>query len=175
MPPNPLNTPKKQTPQKRQTHSKKQPSKGVLFVCTGNICRSPLAEAVFRAKLKKAGKTLLVDSAGTTDFHQGEAADPRAIATAHKRGYDASSLKARALRSDDIHNFNRIIAMSRSHFDWMVRFFGNNPSPHPSLSIFPDGDGNPIDIPDPYYGGDEGFEKVLDLIEIGCDKLLTQC
>ena len=146
----------------------------ILFVCTGNICRSPLAQAVFTRMLEERNLRgrFIVDSAGTSDFHDGAAADPRAVAVAARRGYDAGRLRARGLRREDFVNFNIIVAMTRKHLEEMQRVFGEGDD---RLRLFPGGaDGATVDVPDPYYGGEEGFEHALDLIETGCSRLFGE-
>lgn len=145
----------------------------VLFVCTGNICRSPLAEAVFARMLAEKGleDRFRVDSAGTSDYHLGDRTDPRAAASAARRGYDVSNLRARGLRREDFEDFNIIVAMTAKHLEEMERFFGGRDG----LRLFPAADdGSSLDVPDPYYGGESGFETVMDLVERGCANLLAE-
>lgn len=140
----------------------------ILFVCTGNICRSPTAEGVLRARAAAAGFAgLLVDSAGTHGYHVGEPPDPRTIEAAARRGYDLSGLRARKLRPADYADFDLLLAMDRGHLRLLRG--GCPPAGLPRLRLFLE-----RDVPDPYYGGDAGFEQVLDLIEAGCDRLLAE-
>lgn len=148
----------------------------ILFVCMGNICRSPTAEAVFRERAARAGYggRFVVDSAGTGDWHVGEPPDRRAIAHAAKRGYDLSALRARQVTTDDFGRFGWILAMDRGN----LRDLGAlRPADHqghlgllldlaPQLAV--------RDVPDPYFGGGDGFERVLDLVEAGTDALLRK-
>ena len=149
----------------------------VLFVCMGNICRSPTAEGVMRHRLQQhalAGR-ITVDSAGTHNYHPGEPPDPRSQKHAGLRGYDLSALRARQITPMDFERFDLILTM-----DWdnqsltealcppghigkvrrLAEFFR-----HSSETV----------VPDPYYGGPEGFERVLDLVEDGVDGLLAHC
>ena len=142
----------------------------VLFVCTGNICRSPSAAGVFAHFVKQAGleATIQVESAGTHDYHAGEAPDLRAQDHARKRGYDLSALRARQVRRRDFEEFDCIVAMDRGHLEILQ---ANCPPQHVAkLRMLVGG----RDVPDPYYGGPEGFERVLDLIEAGCLALLSE-
>jgi len=146
----------------------------VLFVCTGNICRSPTAEAVFRHQVKAAGlgARILADSAGTRDFHVGEAPDPRAQAVARSRGYDLSRLRARQVQQRDFGAFDYLLGMAEEHVSWMR---GKAAPEHAHkigtfLGFAPDIGG--LDVPDPYYGSNEGFEVVLDMIERASQALL---
>ena len=142
----------------------------VLFVCTGNICRSPTAAGVFAQFVKQAGleATIQVESAGTHDYHAGEAPDPRAQEHAKKRGYDLSALRARQVRRRDFKDFDYIVAMDHGH---LAILEDNCPDAHRAkLRMLVKG----RDVPDPYYGGPEGFERVLDLIEAGCLALLSE-
>jgi protein-tyrosine phosphatase len=140
----------------------------VLFVCTGNICRSPTAEGVLRELARKAGIPLHVESAGTGQWHVGCAPDERAQRHAHGRGYDLSALRARQVRASDFEDFDVILAMDRSHLRALERMA---PAEHRDKIrlLVPD-----RDVPDPYYGGPEGFEKVLDLVEAACRDLLQE-
>jgi protein-tyrosine phosphatase len=147
----------------------------VLFVCTGNICRSPTAEGVFRHHVLQAGLRDLVEiaSAGTQDYHVGECPDRRAIAVARKRGYDLSSQTARQLRDSDFLQFDHLLAMDRGHLSLLVR---RSPAEHrEKIRLFMDHAPHlpHREVPDPYYGNVEGFELVLDLIEAASQGLLA--
>ncbi len=146
----------------------------VLFVCTGNICRSPTAEGVFRHLLAEHGLDgrVAADSAGTHAYHVGEEPDGRSQAAALNRGVDLSDQRARKVRADDFDEFDLILAMDRSHHRQLA-------------SMAPEGAAHKIamflefapklgisDVPDPYYGGGAGFDEVLDMIEEGAAALL---
>lgn len=147
----------------------------VLFVCLGNICRSPTAEVVFRTRAGRAGvqERVHVASAGTGDWHVGMPPDRRAIAHAAKRGYDLSALRARQVSAEDFARFDWILAMDRSVLRELTAlqpasFAGRlgrflDFAPHTGLR----------DVPDPYYGGSGHFERVLDLVEHASDGLLA--
>ena len=140
----------------------------VLFVCLGNICRSPTAEGVLRAIAAREfpDVAIEIDSAGTADYHVGEPPDRRTVAAARRRGYDLAGLRARQVRPEDFHRFDYIIAMDRSNLAELSR---HAPGTGAHVSLFmefapPDAlDGH--EVPDPYYGGVEDFERVLDLCE----------
>jgi len=149
---------------------------GVLFVCLGNICRSPTAEAVFRRRAALAGleRRLRIASAGTGDWHVGSRPDKRASTHARKRGYDLSSIRAQQVTRDHFARYEWILAMDRSNLraleslrpaEWPGRL-GLLLDFAPHLGV--------RDVPDPYYGGAQGFERVLDLIEQASDALLAQ-
>jgi protein-tyrosine phosphatase len=139
---------------------------GVLFVCTGNICRSPTAEGMFRARARAAGllDRLQVDSAGTHDYHVGEPPDRRAVAHAARRGIDIAGLRARKLRRTDFARFDYVLAMDRGHERLLLRQAGpRKDRVRLYLDFAPELAGR--DVPDPYYGEAEDFEHVLDLVE----------
>jgi protein-tyrosine phosphatase len=147
----------------------------VLFVCTGNICRSPTAEGVFRHLARERGvlERIRIDSAGTIDFHAGEAPDPRAVEHAARRGYDLSDLRARQVTYADFHQFDRILAMDRGH---LRELKGEAPKGTLGrISKFLDYSEawQGLDVPDPYYGGPGGFEEVLDMVEEASSRLLA--
>ncbi|HPR05673.1 MAG TPA: low molecular weight protein-tyrosine-phosphatase [Denitromonas sp.] len=146
----------------------------ILFVCTGNICRSPTAEAVARHWLKMVGLdgVVSVDSAGTQGSHAGEPPDPRSQRTAAIRGYDLSRLRARKLTEDDFAHFDLLLAMDAGHLKTMQR---KCPPEYQSklrlfLSVAPDC--GRLEVPDPYYGSGHGFDDVLDLCETGVQGLV---
>ena len=146
---------------------------GVLFVCTGNICRSPTAEGVFRKLVADAGMSggILADSAGTHGYHIGEPPDVRAQSAAAKRGYDLSALRARRVERADFERFDLIVAMDRGHLAILSRMAG--PATHKlKLMMSYASRFNEEDVPDPYYGGAQDFEQVLDLLEDGARGLL---
>jgi protein-tyrosine phosphatase len=140
----------------------------ILFVCTGNICRSPTAEAVFRHQVREAGLEgrFHIDSAGTHGYHIGDPPDPRSIATALARGVDMRNLRARKVRPDDFAAFHRIYAMDRGHHSHLACF--TPVPPYGTLSLF----AGSSDVPDPYYGTLQGFEDVYGMIEKGSAALL---
>ena len=146
----------------------------ILFVCMGNICRSPAAEGVFRKMVEDAGRgaEFDIDSAGTISYHSGEPADSRMRAAAQRRGYSLDS-RARRLADGDFHNFDLIVAMDDDNFrDIQGR------SPGLGAEIVRMCDYCAVhaesEVPDPYYGGAAGFEKVLDILEDACGRLLEQ-
>lgn len=148
----------------------------LLFICLGNICRSPAAEGIMRQMVEERALSndIIVDSAGIGSWHVGEMPDPRMRKHAARRGYDLSPLRARQFRSDDFQKFDYIIVMDEENYhdvmerggvyadarkvlrmkDYFIRYKGQQ------------------SVPDPYYGGAEGFERALNLIEDGCEGLL---
>jgi protein-tyrosine phosphatase len=142
--------------------------RSILFVCTGNICRSPTAEGVLRTLAAQAGIELRIESAGLGDCHVGQPPDERALHHARTRGYDLSAQRARQVRPDDFADFDMILAMDRGHLRALQRMAPGEH--HAKIRLFVDG----RDVPDPYYGGPEGFERVLDLVEARCASLLAE-
>jgi protein-tyrosine phosphatase len=148
----------------------------ILFVCMGNICRSPLAEGHFRQLLAQRADHLsvTVDSAGTHDYHAGSPPDERAQAAARRRGIDISKLSARNVVEADFENFDYILAMDQDNRAELVE--KADPIYHDRIHLFLDYSRTHVgaDVPDPYYGGKTGFERVLDLIEMAADGLLVE-
>ncbi|UCB54663.1 MAG: low molecular weight phosphotyrosine protein phosphatase [Thiotrichales bacterium] len=146
----------------------------ILFVCMGNICRSPTAEGVFRHKVINAGMEdqIFIDSAGTIAYHAGHPPDARAQDAARRRGIDLSSQRARKVSSGDFEKFDFVIAMdSDNHYELeAICPAGSEDRLHMFLKFARNS--RQIDVPDPYYGGSRGFETVLDLIEDASEGLL---
>ena len=147
----------------------------VLFVCLGNICRSPTAEAVLRQRLQLAGlaERIQVDSAGTGDWHTGRAPDPRTQEAAKRRGYDLSHLRARQVSQADFSRFDLLLAMDKANLRDLQQL--RPAQGHAELDLYLRRYQLPLDeVPDPYYGGAQGFELVLDLLEQASDALLLE-
>ncbi|MDE2118386.1 MAG: low molecular weight phosphotyrosine protein phosphatase [Betaproteobacteria bacterium] len=147
----------------------------VLFVCMGNICRSPTAEAVFRARVEEAGlvRHILIDSVGTHDYHISESPDMRTQRAAQRRGYDMSALRGRQVGLPDFTRFDYVLAMDRANLAILQRLC---PQPQRKrLGLFLEyaslHEGR--EVPDPYYGGTDGFERVLDMVEDAAEGLLS--
>lgn len=149
---------------------------GVLFVCTGNICRSPTAEGVFRAKAGERGvlRLMRVGSAGTSGYHIGQAPDARAIEHAARRGYDLTPLRARQVARPDFDDFDRILAMDRGHLRELKAIAPAGASARISMFLDHSDTWRGLDLPDPYYGGSRAFEEVLDMVEETSARLLDE-
>jgi len=147
---------------------------GVLFVCTGNICRSPTAEAIFRKLAADAGMAgaVTADSAGTHAYHVGEQPDPRAQAAAAKRGYDLSALRARRIESTDFQRFDLILAMDQEHYAILSNMARPSADHKLKLMMSYARCFKEREVPDPYYGGPQEFERVLDMLEDAAKGLL---
>lgn len=145
----------------------------VLVVCMGNICRSPTGEAVLKAKANDADVALEVDSAGTIAYHSGERSDPRSCAAGETRGYDFSSIRARQVTANDFEYFDEILCADKSNLSDLKAICPKQYQ-HKLKLFLSYGDNEVDEIPDPYYGGDHGFERVLDLIENACIAFLQQ-
>lgn len=147
----------------------------ILFVCMGNICRSPTAQGVFESLAAAEGlaHAVAADSAGTTDYHRGCPPDGRAAGAAAKRGVDLSGYRARQVSAEDFHDFHLVVAMDRDNFRVLERIAppGLESRLHLFLEFAPEFGID--DVPDPYYGGAGGFERVLDMIEAGSLGLLA--
>lgn len=139
----------------------------ILMVCLGNICRSPLAEGIMRAKLSK---DFIVDSAGTDGWHAGELPDKRSISTAKNRGLDITSQRARQFKISDFDTFDYIYVMDNSNYKDVMTLAPNDEAKSKVKLIlnelFPNEN---VDVPDPYYGGQDGFENVFDMLNEACD------
>ena len=146
----------------------------ILFVCTGNICRSPLAEGIVRQRARRAGIALELDSAGTHDYHVGEPPDPRARAVAARHGAPIDDLRARQLRAEDFDRFDLILAADRGHLAILQR---RRPAgARAELALLAEWCRHPTEreVPDPYYEADEAFEAVHRLLEGCADGLLSR-
>ncbi len=150
--------------------------KRVLFVCTGNICRSPTAEGVFRHFAEDAGFGAMIvsASAGTHGYHIGEAPDPRTVAAAKRRGFDLSAQRAQKVRAEDFQTYDLILAMDRGHLAHLEALRPNGAKAEVRLFLDYHPESAFKDVPDPYYGGPDGFEHVLDMIEQASKALLGQ-
>ena len=151
-------------------------TKKVLFVCLGNICRSPAAEGVFLHLIEQRQLTdqFLVDSAGTGGWHVGNPADQRMQAAARRRGIHLPS-RARQLELGDLESFDHILAMDQDNLhnvNSMVKEFGPRSTANIRLMLSHARRADTLEVPDPYYGGDLGFERVLDLLEDACAGLI---
>lgn len=146
----------------------------VLFVCTGNICRSPAAEEIFRQKVIECGRDreFLIDSAGTHGYHEGELPDRRMRAHATRRGYQLTS-RSRPIRTEDFWNFDYIIDMDDDNRYCLEQKAPDEASRKKVHRMTDYCRRYPVDhVPDPYYGGNQGFENVLDILEDACERLL---
>lgn len=152
------------------------PKLGVLFVCMGNICRSPTAEGVFRHRVKLAGleNDILIDSAGTHAYHIGNPPDARSIQHAARRRYDLAKLRARQVIEEDFARFNYVLAMDLANLTALEKIRPDTHDAHVGLFLDFVPDARIREVPDPYYGGADGFELVLDLVESGADALLQR-
>ncbi len=139
----------------------------VLFVCMGNICRSPTAEAVFRTRVEEAGlgDRIHIDSAGTHDYHIGEAPDTRTQRAAAKRGYDMSMLRGRQVERADFGRFDYLLAMDEANLSILRGLRPGDAKAHLGLFLEFAERHSEREVPDPYYGGADGFERVLDMVE----------
>ena len=146
----------------------------MLFVCMGNICRSPTAEGVFRHLLEQQGMTgqVMTDSAGTHDYHIGAPPDLRAQAAAARRGYDLSTLRARQVTPADFERFDYVLAMDEANLRELLPLCPDASRDRLRLFLEFAGEVERRDVPDPYYGGEQGFEHVLDLVENAARGLL---
>lgn len=144
-------------------------SKKILMVCLGNICRSPLAEGILRSKLPK---DFTVDSAGTGGWHAGEQPDKRSITTARNRGIDITQQRARQFKKSDFDTFDFIFVMDNQNLkDILALTTSENQKNKVQMileEVFP---GERVDVPDPYYGGADGFEKVFDMLDEACESI----
>ncbi len=147
----------------------------VLFVCMGNICRSPAAEGVFRQRVEESGLAdqISCDSAGTIDFHRGQAPDPRVRATGKERGFEITG-RARQVSRSDLGRFDLVLVMDHDNLD-DVRALDETGQYQEKVQLFCDyvTESSEREVPDPYYGGQAGFEKVFDLLEDGAEQLLN--
>jgi len=147
----------------------------VLFVCMGNICRSPTAQGVFESVVDEAdlNRHIKIDSAGTHAYHVGEGPDRRAMQAAAKRGFELGGQRARRVEEADFTRFDYVLAMDSSNLDDLLSMCPQQY--RGKVRLFLEFAENPLqqDVPDPYYGGGQGFERVLDLIEAGSRGLLA--
>ena len=147
----------------------------VLFVCMGNICRSPTAQGVFERVVRKAGlvEEIHVDSAGTHAYHVGEPPDRRAQLAASQRGYDLAAQRARRLNAQDFEHYDYVLVMDEANLEDATRVCPEDHRHKLSLFMHYAPHMGEREVPDPYYGGDSGFERVLDLVEAASEGLLA--
>ena len=146
----------------------------VLMVCLGNICRSPMAEGILRNKVQGLGMEVMTDSAGTSDYHVGEPPDRRATATMAGHGIDISDLRARRFTSADFQRFDQLFGMDADNLRDMLRMAPDPAAARKARSILDLVPAYPLrSVPDPYYGGEEGFEEVYRMLDQACDAFIT--
>ncbi|WP_010517996.1 low molecular weight protein-tyrosine-phosphatase [Croceivirga radicis] len=144
----------------------------ILMVCLGNICRSPLAEGIMQSKVNS--ENVFVDSAGTAGYHIGNAPDPRSIAVAKAHGLDISKQRCRKFQTEDFTCFDRIYVMDKSNYANVLAKATSVEDKQKVRLLLSEIDGKTNEVPDPYYGGDDGFEKVYQLINKACDTIAQQ-
>lgn len=157
--------------------SKSDKVTGVLFVCMGNICRSPTAEGIFRHVIEQAGQSnrFRVDSAGTHGYHTGKTPDTRAIAAARRHGIDLSGLRARRIDDGDFYLFDYILAADTYNLSVLREMAPAGAEAHLELLMsYAPGGGYPREVPDPYYGSGDGFERVYQMVKAACEGLLEE-
>jgi protein-tyrosine phosphatase len=147
--------------------------KKILMVCLGNICRSPLAEGILQHKITEYGLDWQVDSAGTGAWHAGEKPDRRSITTARARGIDITQQRARQLRSEDFDTFDHILVMDASNYQNVTRL-ADSDAQRDKVELIMNyaKPGMNQQVPDPYYGGDNGFEEVFDMLDEACEAFI---
>ncbi|TVQ14196.1 MAG: low molecular weight phosphotyrosine protein phosphatase [Bacteroidetes bacterium] len=147
----------------------------ILMVCLGNICRSPLAEGIMKEKAKKYNLQIKVDSAGTAAYHAGEYPDSRSMEVALKNGIDISDQRARKFRSDDFERFDKIFAMDDSNYSNLIAL-AQTPEDKEKVEMILNKvhPGEDKSVPDPYYGGKDGFDKVFDMLDKACEKIASE-
>lgn len=145
----------------------------ILMVCLGNICRSPLAEGILRSKI--ISDTVIVDSAGTSGFHQGELPDPRSIAVARLNGIDITNQRSRKFLVEDFDNFDLIYTMDQSNYHNILDLARNSEDESKVRMILNESHPNQnLNVPDPYYGGDKGFDNVFRMLDEACEIIASQ-
>ncbi|MGY0613855.1 low molecular weight protein-tyrosine-phosphatase [Vibrio sp. FJH11] len=147
--------------------------KRILVVCMGNICRSPTGEAILRAKANELGAAVEIDSAGTIGYHTGNPPDSRAMAAGRQRGYSFKGIRARQVKSSDFEYFDLVLAADKANLADLLDICPVEHRHKVSLFLSHSNSGYE-EIPDPYYGGDDGFELVLDLIEEASEAILKK-
>jgi protein-tyrosine phosphatase len=147
----------------------------ILFVCLGNICRSPMAEGIFRDKAKLLGLYIDFDSCGTGDWHVGDEPDERAQACVKKNGSDISDLRGRQFRQSDFNDFDRIYTMDESNHGNILKLTDSQSSKDKVKMILNETHpGSNMSVPDPYFGGDSGFDGVYQMLSEAADKVLSE-
>jgi protein-tyrosine phosphatase len=146
----------------------------ILFICLGNICRSPVVEVVARSEFARAGLDITVASAGTGDYHVGHGADPRAIASARARGYDLTAHRARQLVAADFAAFDAVLAMDNANLRTLAARCPQRYNSKLALFLPFAGMAGPEEVPDPYFGEADGFEHVIELARNGAGGLLER-
>lgn len=148
----------------------------ILFVCLGNICRSPMAEGIMRQKIDERGLDVEVDSCGTTDHHEGETPDPRAQEEMQSRGHDISQVVARPFEPKDLERFDRIHTMDEDNHLAVLehaRIQEERAKVRMTLDVLPEMEASP-EVPDPYFGAEEGFKTVYELLDRASEGILNE-
>lgn len=144
----------------------------ILMVCLGNICRSPLAEGILKEKVDT--DSVLVDSAGTANYHIGKQPDPRSIAVAKKHGIDISMQRCRQFTAEDFKRFDHIFAMDKDNYANIIALAQDDHEKQKVKLLLHQLPTEDQEVPDPYYGGDDGFEHVYQLIDMACEQLAEE-
>ncbi len=147
----------------------------ILMVCLGNICRSPMAEGILRKKVDAIGKKIIIDSAGTSNYHVGDHPDARATAKAAQYKIDISNLRGRQFSVSDFDEFDLILAMDTNNYSDIITKSRNEIDKQKvKLILNYSHPGKNLSVPDPYYGTEDGFEKVYQLLSEACDKIVEE-
>lgn len=148
--------------------------KSILVVCTGNICRSPTAHGLLRDMLQARGLSVRVDSAGTHNYHVGEQANAQTRAVAKARGVPLDALRARHFERDDFARFDLILLADQSHRNTLLKQYPDEHFEHVHQLLAYAGISDPVDVPDPYYRGEEAFVAVFDLLHDACSRIVDR-